>query len=54
MEASIKVIWNKDKETRLDEAKLLRHYYGVRYSWYHQCNGLLEKIGTLVYGTHAI
>ena len=53
-EASIKITWNKEKETRLDEAKLLRNYYGESYSWYHQCNGLLEKIGTLVYGTHAI
>ena len=53
-EAAIKGIWNKDKETRLHEAKLLRHYYGERYSWYDQCNGLLETIGTLVYGMHAI
>ena len=32
-EAAIKCIWNKDKETRLDEVKLLYHYYGERDSW---------------------
>ena len=42
--AAIKGIWNKDRQTRLDETKVLRDSYGKRYSWSDQCKNLLEKI----------
>ena len=46
--AAIKGIWNKDRQTRLDEIKVLRDSYGKRYSWSDQCKNLLEKIVGLV------
>ena len=42
--AAIKGMWNKDRQTRLDETKVLRDSYGKRYSWSDQCKNLLEKI----------
>ena len=42
--AAIKSIWKKDRQLRLDEAKVLRDSYGKRYSWSEQCKNLLEKM----------
>ncbi|XP_068684226.1 nucleotide-binding oligomerization domain-containing protein 2-like [Montipora foliosa] len=42
--AGIKGIWNKNRKTRLDEAKVLRDSYGEKYSWSKQCNDLLQRI----------
>ncbi|XP_068753910.1 nucleotide-binding oligomerization domain-containing protein 2-like isoform X2 [Montipora capricornis] len=42
--AAIKDIWNKNRQTRLGEAKVLRDSYGTAYSWYEQCKNLLKKM----------
>ncbi|XP_068699929.1 protein NLRC3-like isoform X3 [Montipora foliosa] len=42
--AAIKDIWNKNRQTRLGEAKALRDSYGTKYSWSEQCKGLLKKM----------
>ncbi|XP_068699876.1 uncharacterized protein [Montipora foliosa] len=42
--AALKHIWNKDRQTRLLEAKALRDSYGRRYSWSKQCSDLLQRI----------
>ncbi|XP_068700681.1 D-inositol 3-phosphate glycosyltransferase-like [Montipora foliosa] len=42
--AAIKDIWNKNRQTRLHEAKVLRDYYGTKYIWSEQCNDLLKKM----------
>ncbi|XP_068756046.1 uncharacterized protein [Montipora capricornis] len=42
--AAIKDIWNKNRQTRLGEAKVLRDSYGTAYSWYQQCKDLLKKM----------
>ena len=49
--AAIKDIWNKNRQTRLDEAKALRDSYGTKYSWSEQCEDLLKKMINLVNGT---
>ena len=46
--AAIKGIWNKDRQLRLDEAKLLCDSYGKRYGWSEQCENLLEKMVSLL------
>ena len=42
--AAIKDISNKNRQTRVDEAKILRDSYGTKYSWSKQCNDLLKKM----------
>ncbi|XP_068732099.1 uncharacterized protein [Montipora capricornis] len=42
--AAIKDIWNKNRQTRLEEAKVLRDYYATKYNWSEQCKDLLEKM----------
>ncbi|XP_068756018.1 protein NLRC3-like [Montipora capricornis] len=42
--AAIKDIWNKNRQTRLDEAKVLRASYGTKYSWSEQCKDLVKKM----------
>ena len=42
--AAIKDIWNKNRQTRLGEAKALRDSYGTKYSWSEQCKDLLRKM----------
>ncbi|XP_068699896.1 protein NLRC3-like isoform X2 [Montipora foliosa] len=42
--AAIKDIWNKNRQTRLGEAKVLRDSYGMIYSWSEQCKDLLKKM----------
>ncbi|XP_015748270.1 PREDICTED: protein NLRC3-like [Acropora digitifera] len=46
--AAIKSIWNKDRQTRLDETKVLCESYGKRYSWSEQCENLIEKMDSLL------
>ena len=52
--AAIKGIWNKDRQTQLDEAKDLRKSYRKKYSWSEQCKNLLEKMVGLLYNTQGI
>ena len=55
--AAIKSIWNKDRQTRLGETKVLRDSYGKRYSWSEQCENLIEKMVSLLenkQGTYSI
>ncbi|XP_068756020.1 D-inositol 3-phosphate glycosyltransferase-like [Montipora capricornis] len=42
--AAIKDIWNKNRQTRLGEAKALRDSYGTKYSWSEQCEDLFKKM----------
>ncbi|XP_044172343.1 NLR family CARD domain-containing protein 3-like [Acropora millepora] len=46
--AAIKGIWNKDRQTRLDETKVLRESYEKRYGWSEQCANLIEKMVNLL------
>ncbi|XP_044178222.1 uncharacterized protein LOC122960220 [Acropora millepora] len=46
--AAIKNIWNKDRQLRLDEAKVLRDSYGKRYGWSEQCENLIKKMFSLL------
>ena len=48
--AAIKKIWDKDRWSRLEEAKVLRTSYESKYSWAKQCNDLVDKITSLVHG----
>ena len=48
--AAIKEIWNKKRQTRLDEAKAVRDSYRTKYSWSEQCEDLLKKMINLVNG----
>ena len=52
--AAIKVIWNKDRQTQLNEAMALRDFYGTKYSWPEQCKNLLEKMAGLLENTQGI
>ncbi|XP_068699510.1 NACHT, LRR and PYD domains-containing protein 3-like isoform X2 [Montipora foliosa] len=45
--AAIKDIWNKNRRTRLGEAKVLRDSYGMIYSWSEQCKDLKKMINSL-------
>ena len=49
--AAIKDLWNKDRKTRLEEAKALRDSYGRKYNWSKQCKDLLEKMVNSINGT---
>ena len=45
--AAIKDIRNKNRRTRLGEAKVLRDSYGTMYSWSEQCKDLKKMINSL-------
>ena len=49
---AIKEVWNKDRETRLQEAELLRSSYEKKYSWAKQSEGLVNQMLTLVNGMY--
>ena len=49
---AIKKVWNKSRETRLQEAELLRSSYGKNYSWAKQSQGLVNQLLTLVDGMY--
>ena len=48
--AAIKKIWDKDRLSQLEEAKVLRTSYEDKYSWAKQCTNLFDKMASLVYG----
>ena len=52
--AAVKGVWNKDRNSRLEEVKALRCSYSERYSWSKQCEGLIEKMVKLVAGRNYI
>ena len=45
---AIKEVWNKDRETRLLEAELLRSSYKKKYSWAKQSENLVKKMINIV------
>ena len=45
---AIKDIWNKGRQRRLDETKVLRDSYAKKYSWCGQCKNLLDKMVSLL------
>ena len=45
---AIKEVWNKDRETRLQEAEVLRSSYKKKYSWAKQSEDLVEKMVNIV------
>ncbi|KAL9975269.1 hypothetical protein ACROYT_G012415 [Oculina patagonica] len=45
---AINGIWNKDRETRLQEAEVLRSSYEKKYSWAKQSQGLVTKMASIV------
>ncbi|XP_067041607.1 uncharacterized protein [Acropora muricata] len=49
--AAIKIIWDRDRESRLEKIKVLRESYAKRYSWSEQCKHLIGKMFKLVDGT---
>ncbi|XP_068756025.1 protein NLRC3-like [Montipora capricornis] len=42
--AALMHIWNKKRQTRLYEAKVLRDSYGTKYGWSEQCEDLVKKM----------
>ena len=47
---AIKIVWNKDRRARLDEAKQIRSSYERKYSWEKQSENLIEKMMNLFNG----
>ena len=47
---AIKIVRQKDREVRLEDAKHLREKYAVKYSWQQQCDCLVEKMLLLAFG----
>ena len=47
---AIRVIRQKKRMVRLEEATLLREKYAAKYSWQRQCESLVEKMVNLVSG----
>ena len=47
---AIKKIWNKDRETRLQEAEVLRSSYGKKHSWDKQSQDLVTKMISITNG----
>ena len=47
---AIKEIWNKDRETRLQEADMLRSSYSRKYSWAKQSQDLVTEMISLTKG----
>ncbi|XP_068740126.1 D-inositol 3-phosphate glycosyltransferase-like isoform X2 [Montipora capricornis] len=45
------VLWRKDRQTRLEEAKGIRESYQEKYSWTKQSEALLVNVISLVRGT---
>ena len=48
--AAIKKVWGKDREGRLEEAKMLRTYYERKYNWANQTRDLLNRMIILLRG----
>ena len=47
---AIKIVRQKGREVRLEDANLLREKFGAKYSWQKQCGDLVEKILHLTFG----
>ena len=47
---AIKIVRQKDREVRLEDAKYLREKYAMKYSWQQQCDCLVEKMLLLTFG----
>ena len=47
---AIKIVRQKDRGVRLEDAKYLCEKYSVKYSWQEQCDYLVEKMLHLVFG----
>ena len=45
---AIKAIWNRNRETQLQEASDMRVHYGKKYNWSAQCKELCRKMVNLV------
>ena len=45
---AIKKVWNKDRETRVQEAKVLRSLYKEKYSWAKQSEVLVKKMVDII------
>ena len=48
--AAMKNIWGKERQSRLEEAEVLRDSYKKKYSWAKQSKNLLDKMISLVQG----
>ena len=47
---AIKIVRQKDREVRLEDAKYLREKYAEKYSWQQQCDCLVERMLLLTFG----
>ena len=47
---AIKIVRQKGREVRLEEANLLHEKYALKYSWQEQCDTLVEKMLHLTFG----
>ena len=47
---AIKIVRQKGREVRLEDAKYLREKYAVKYSWQQQCDCLVDKMLVLAFG----
>ena len=47
---AIKIVRQKGREVRLEEANLLREKYALKYNWQKQCDCLVEKMLHLSFG----
>ena len=47
---AIKIVRQKGRKVRLEEAKFLREQYALKYSWQKQCDFLVEKMLHLCFG----
>jgi len=48
--AAIKDIWDKNRQSRLEEAQVLRSSYETKYSWARQSKDLIKNMINLVHG----
>ena len=47
---AIKIVRQKGRDVRLEEANLLREKYALKYSWQAQCDNLVDKMVHLTFG----
>ena len=48
--AAIKKMWEKDRQSRLEEAKTVRTHYLEKYNWAEQTRILLDEIVNMTHG----
>lgn len=51
---AIKQVWKKDRKMRLQESDYLRTCYRKEYNWESQCNVLIDKLVSTIYGMNVI